>query len=300
MGNLLYGRDIAQKIHNEITAEIKSIYDVTKIEPTIAIITVGKGNALKMAEIKLHSDLAMKLGIKPHEIILEQTASEDQLVDVITNCNTDSLIHGILLLLPLPEHINQTRVLSMISMSKELEGLNEVKNKKNIFDGKQICVISAMLMLLNSVNLDIFNTKNVFIVEDNILEENSVVQKIVELSKELCIPINMLVTSDKNAHSISREADLLAISVETPNFVDEKYVKDRAVIVDFNPIQIGEEYSKEKGKIVPVLTSGVNIESVIHKVKYIVPSIGGIGPISLANLMKNFLFNYKNIVKFVT
>lgn len=291
MGNLLQGKEIAKEIHKQTSKDIQEITEKLGTEPNIAIITAGETNALKDSEIKLHADLAVQLGIKVKKIILDENAQEDQLIQAIQLCNDDPSVQGILVLLPLPVHIDQEKVLSSISPNKELEGLNEEKDLNTLFNGRQISTISSLFTLLKSIEFDIFSSKNVLVIEEKILQENSVVRKLINLAEKLGITVEIVTTDNRNSKELCKHGDLLFISVDTPDLIDEQYVKEGSVVIDFNPICVGETFSQEKQAIVPVLKSGVNADSVLNKAKYLVPNLGGIGPIALATLMRNFVHN---------
>ena len=297
MGKLLQGKSIAQEIHTLTSQEIREIKEKFCVEPTIAIIAVSTEDPLKNAEINLHSELATQLGINVKAVMLDEATEETQVINIIQQFNNDNSIQGILVLLPLPDHIDPEKILSSVSNSKELEGLNEIKNMDSLYLGKQICVISSIFTILKDIQIDIFKCNTVLLIEDYILESNIVIKKLINLASTLNIPLKMVTTTNKNVKEITTKADLLFVSIETPEFVDEHYVKEGSVIIDFNPILVGEKYSHEKKKIVPILKSGLNIDPLLKKAKYVSPSLGGVGPITLAILMRNFVHNCNNFFR---
>ena len=293
MGILLQGKSIAQEIHKLTSQDINQIKEQYGVEPSIAIVAVGKDDPLKNSEVKLHSELAMQLGINVKEELLDELTEESQLINVIQKLNIDNSIQGIMVLLPLPEHIDSDKVLSSIAYSKELEGLNEQKDIKTLYLGKQISVISAILTMLKNINIDLFNSKNVLLIEDSILNTNAVIKRLIKLASYLKIPLEIAETGNSNCKKITNQADLLFVSVETPELVNAFHIKEGSVVIDFNPILVGKKYSEEKKKIVPILKSGLNVDSLLNKAAYVAPSLGGIGPIALAILMRNFVHNCK-------
>jgi methylenetetrahydrofolate dehydrogenase (NADP+) / methenyltetrahydrofolate cyclohydrolase len=291
MGNLLLGRSIADKINQLTRNDIAALKKNNHIQPLLVIISTGESNPRLIYEVILHEKLALDLGINVKKIILDASIEENKLLEIIEQCNKDNQVHGILVLLPLSDHINQNRILSSVDQAKELEGLNETKRIDTIFEGKHICIISSMFTLLESVGYDLLSGKNILLIDDNILESNLVVIKLLKLAASLNIIIETVKSSEKNIHEITTQADLLLFSLIEPETIDKKYFNENAIAIDFNPITVGETYSEEKGRVVPLLKTCLNVESVLAKAKHVAPSLGGIGPIVLAYLMRNVVFN---------
>lgn len=285
MGSLLYGKTVAQGIHEFVKSEIHAIKAQSKIEPVMAIIKLDKENSLRMAEVRLHTQLANQLGIGVEEILLSCQTDEEELLDVIQKCNNNPQIQGILLLLPLPDHIDQDRVLAAISKDKEIEGLKEGENK-------QSSVLAALLDVMKWIDFDLWKNSCVFIADESTLKYNAVIRKVLEKAKQLQIVVQIVSREDPHAQEITRQADLLAVSLQTPETIDAHYIKKDAVIIDFNPILVGERFCEKKGVMVPIIKSSLHVESLLPKAKYVLPTVGGIGPVALANLMRNFLYNY--------
>lgn len=259
----------------------------------MAIITADAANSLKMSELILHAALARQLGIAVKEFCLDKSIYSNELIQVIQDCNADNNIYGILVLLPLPEHIDQKNALSFITPGKELEGLNENKTLATLFNNKQISTISSLFTLLRSVDYDLLTGRNMLVMDDEILATNAVVIKLLELIAELGISIEVIKSSDKDLQFKTLQADLLLVSLTTPDYLDDTFIKPNCIMIDFNPIVAGETFSEEKGRIVPILKSSINIESALTKAKYVAPSLGGIGPVAVATLMRNFVYNCK-------
>lgn len=290
-GNILLGRNISARLNELTKADISALKENAGIQPTLAIITSGESNALKMSEMSLHENFAKQLGINVVNLILDDSIEEQQFIDVINQYNNNPLIHSILVLLPLPDQLNQQRILATIAEDKEIEGLNIVKNKDDLFEGKQISTISSLFLMLESINYNLYAGKNILLIEDWIFESNPVVRRLLELATSLNIEFEVVKASTPNIQALASQADLLILSLETPELIDKNYVKADSVIIDFNPIHVGDVYSEEKGRVVPILKTCLNVESALTKAKHVAPSLGGIGPIALANLMRNFVYN---------
>jgi len=294
MGTLFNSKLIASEIQDSVGDEIWKIRQLFKIEPVIAMIILDHEDSLKMAELGIYSALGNQLGITIREIILDPSIVEDQLIRVIYKCNANPSIHGILVLSPLPKHIDQEKVLSTISPNKEIEGFNENKNQSD-FEGKQNSVWAALLKVTSAIQLDIFNSQCVFIL-DNFTLCNATMKKILEKTRFFQIPPTIVTKETDHVKEITQKADLLAVSLQTPGIIDKNYIKDDATVIDFNHIIIGEKYCEKKCAVIPLTKSSLNVDSLLTKAKYVLPAADGIEPVSLAHLMRNFLYNYKTAV----
>ncbi len=293
MGSLFYGKLIAQEIQDAIKNEISKIFSETQIAPVMTMIKLDREDSLKMAEFRLHSTLGKQLGIYMREIVLDPATKDEELIRVIQECNQDSAVHGILILLPLPDHIDQDKVLAAICPKKELEGLNENKTCSHFFEGKQSNVLAALFKVMNVLQVNIFQSKCVFIADDSTLKYNAVIKRVLERANSLQIPLTLVSKETPHAEKITEKADILAVSLQTAEMIDKNYIKEGAIVIDFNPILVGEKFCEKRGTMVPIMKSSLKIDSLLTKAKYVLPATGGIGPITLANLMRNFLVNYK-------
>jgi methylenetetrahydrofolate dehydrogenase (NADP+)/methenyltetrahydrofolate cyclohydrolase len=295
MGEILSGKEIAEQIYQDNKEELEELVHEFKIEPKWIIITAGYQN-LKERELILHINVAKKLGISTTTIALGDDASEEELIAKIQDANNDINIHGILVLLPLSKHLDQERILQAIAPEKELEGLRDLENNASPPSEKKPSTIAAVLTLLEKVDFNLLSERAVLIIEDEILEANQIVSNLIEITQKLHLPLEIVKTSNPNSKIITCKADVVLVSVSEPNYIDETFLKEGGVVIDFNPIVVGEEYSKQKNSFVPILKSGVNVESALTKARYVAPAIGGIGPVALALMMRNFVTNYRTLV----
>lgn len=298
MDIVINGSLVAQEMALVTAAQVESVKQKYGVNPSIAFITAAKDNPAKLSELALHTNAAKKVGLEVREFILDESVSEDEVLKWIDTLNTDENVHGILAILPLPAHINEEAILLRVAAAKELEGLRETKtNIKELFQGRQIGVLSGLISLLQSVNYDIYANYNVLIMEEHTLTGNPVVVQILELASKLNFPLEICSPGDANVQELTRKADLLIVSVDTPKFINESFIKKGAILVDFNPLIIGEEYSEKKGRMVPIFGSSLDMDSLAKKAKNVIPTLGGIGPVALSFLIRNVVYNCKLMIE---
>jgi methylenetetrahydrofolate dehydrogenase (NADP+)/methenyltetrahydrofolate cyclohydrolase len=296
MGELLKGKRIADEIDQESREELAELRQELGVPAGLAIITAGH-ESLKQREVLLHVEVARKLGIVPTTHVLGTDVTEEEVIAVVQRANTDPAVHGVLLLLPLPEHIDQEKALQNIAPQKELEGLLEAGENDDPFGGeKKASTIAAVLALLKEVNFNVLTQRAVLLIDDELLESNPVIVKLIELTGSLDLPLEVVTTSAPNARAAAASADALLVSVSRPESVGGEFIKEGAVVIDFNPVVVGERYSEAKQAIVPILKNGIDLDATLARARYVAASRGGVGPVALAMMMRNLIANYRAIV----
>lgn len=304
MGTLVLGKAIAERIRAGIKSDVEGLYAKHGRHPGLAIITADPGTVAKQSEVLVHESTALALGIQVRKQILPAEASQEELIAAIHAANQDPAIDGVLVLLPLPEHIDQSAVFAEIDPGKELEGLLDGDDdgaegdqaQGDAAPAKPSSTITALQRLLDEIGFDAWRSRIVFLTEDRI-RDNPIVARLLVMASRAGVQVAVASTQDPQAKSITRNADLVVISVSTAELVDDSYLKRGAVVVDFLPIQVGEKYSEAKGRLVPVLKTGVNVEAALRKASHVTPSVGGLGPIAIASMMENLLVNCRQLLE---
>jgi methylenetetrahydrofolate dehydrogenase (NADP+)/methenyltetrahydrofolate cyclohydrolase len=303
MNQLLYGREIAADINEETREALQSIAAEYGVSPKLRLLTADEGDTLKRAELLLHEEVARNLGIQVETQILGKDATDEELLDLIELANGDPGVHGILVLLPLPPHMDQDRLFQAISPAKELEGQLEGEDDIDILDfgdidtlnSKQSTILTAVRTLLQAIEFDLPKSRNVFITESTI-RDNPFVDRLVRMTERISVPVAIVTTDDPNARAVVKNADLVVVSVSSPELIDDTYLKRGAVVIDFLPVMVGEKYSEKKQRMVPILKGGVNADAALRKASFVAPALGSIGPIIVAMMMHNLMINCKNTV----
>lgn len=310
MGKILLGHAIAEELRAAIGRDIAALRSEYDAPPKLALLTADSGDAIKQSELLVHEAVARDLGIEVRTTVLEADARDQDLIRAIYAENDDPGVHGVLVMLPFPPHMDQDAVFAAIAPEKELEGLVvsadgeeegettspfDFDDVQAIMSKKRSSTIRAVRLLLDSIDFDVQRSRNVFITEDEI-RDNPIVARLLQISSSVNVSVAVATTADPNIRAVTRNADLVMVSVSSPEVVDDTYLKKGAVVIDFNPIMVGQKYSEKKRRIVPILKSGVNVEAALGKAAYVAPGVGGLGPVTVASMMLNFLLNYRNIL----
>jgi methylenetetrahydrofolate dehydrogenase (NADP+) / methenyltetrahydrofolate cyclohydrolase len=303
MNQLLYGRDIAERMNEDTRQHVLAMQSEFGTTPKLVLLTADEGDSLKRAEFLLHESAARKLGVEVDTHVLDRDSTDEDLLRLVEQANDDPSVHGVLVLLPLPPHFDQDRIFQAISPAKELEGQLENDDDDEAFElgdletltGKQSTIVTAIRTLLESIDYDVPRSRNVFITEDSI-RDNPFVARLVRTTERVRVPVAIVTTDDPRARSISRNADLVIVSVSSPELIDDTYLKKGAVVIDFLPVLVGEKYSEQKQRMVPLLKGGVNVTAALRKAAFVAPAVGSIGPIIVAMMLQNLMVNCREIV----
>ena len=288
MPQILDGKKIAQKLKDELKIEIDSLKSKLNCVPGLAVVQVGNVSASSVY-VKAKTKAAKEVGINVFDHHLEETTNQDKLINLINQLNIDKNINGILVQLPLPKTINEEIVLNSIIPEKDADGFHPLNvgklsiSQKN--DEKLLipCTPYGCLLLLRELNINLAGKNAVVIGRSNIVGK----PMSQLLLKESCT-ITTVHSKTVNIESICRNADILVAAIGKPEFVKKNWVKEGAIVIDvgINRIKINEEKSK--------LVGDVLFSEVENIVSAITPVPGGVGPMTIACLLRNTTIAFKN------
>lgn len=272
--NIINGKDVSNIIKEELSERII----IENINPGLGIILVGNRPDSKIY-VNMKKKACAKIGIKNFDVTLPENVSESDIINEVEKMNNNNEIHGILIQLPLPKHINEQNVLSRVLLEKDVDGFH-VQNIGNLALNRldkcfSPCTPTGCIELLKRYNIQI-EGKNVVI-----LGRSNIVGMPLSL---LFLHNNATVTichsKTQNLKEITQKADILVAACGRPNLITKDYIKNQCVIIDvgINKIQC----DNEKGY---VIVGDVQFNDVIDKVKMITPVPGGVGPMTIAMLL---------------
>ena len=288
MPKILDGKKVAQKLKDELKIEIDNLKSKFNCVPGLAVVQVGNVSASSVY-VKAKTKAAKEVGINVFDHHLEETTNQDKLINLINQLNIDKNINGILVQLPLPKTINEEIVLNSITPEKDADGFHPLNagklsiSQKN--DEKLLipCTPYGCLLLLRELNINLAGKNAVVIGRSNIVGK----PMSQLLLKESCT-ITTVHSKTVNIESICRNADILVAAIGKPEFVKKNWVKEGAIVIDvgINRIKINEEKSK--------LVGDVLFSEVEDIVSAITPVPGGVGPMTIACLLRNTTIAFKN------
>ncbi|MCO6057650.1 bifunctional methylenetetrahydrofolate dehydrogenase/methenyltetrahydrofolate cyclohydrolase FolD [Pseudomonas sp. MOB-449] len=274
---LIDGKAAAARVLAEVAEDVREM-KAGGIAPALAVVLVGQDPA---SQVYVSNKVlrAEECGIRSLEHKLPADTAEAELLALIHNLNADAGVHGILVQLPLPAHIDETRVLQAIDPLKDVDGFH-AENVGGLSQGRDVltpCTPAGCLRLLQDTCGDLVGKHAVVIGRSNIVGKPMAAL----LLKAHC-SVTVVHSRSANLRELCRQADIVVAAVGRPRLVDADWLKPGAVVIDVGINRI-EEDGRSK------LVGDVDFDSALAKAAAITPVPGGVGPMTIAFLMKNTL-----------
>lgn len=269
MANIINGKEISAAIREEIKAEVQGM----SVRPGLAVVLVGDDPA-SAVYVRNKSKACAEVGIYSEVYRLPEETGREQLLGLIEQLNQSPLIHGILVQLPLPKHLDPEEVIMAIDPAKDVDAFHPVNVGKIMIGNYDFlpCTPAGVMELLHRSGIEVSGKECVVIGRSNIVGKP---QAMLLLHENATVTVCHSKTRD--LPSVCRRADILVSAVGKAKFVTADMVKDGAVIID-----VGMNRD-ENGK----LCGDVDFEPVSEKASYITPVPGGVGPMTITMLLKN-------------
>lgn len=272
MDKILSGKTIAIEIKEKIKSYTESLKKNQKKTLKISSILVGDDGGSVYYQT-FQEKLAGNLGIEFEKIKLDENISEDELKLKIQKLNSDESVDGIMLLLPLPKHIDQRSITNIINPDKDLDCLSEISVGR-FYKGEKTylpCTPNSVITLLKYYNIEIKGKEVVIIGRSNIVGK-----PLFQMFLNENATVTVCHSKTKNLKEVCNRADILVVAIGRANFIDSSYVRDGAVVIDVGTSEVN-------GKI----TGDVNFNDVYDKASFITPVPGGVGSLTTTLLLKN-------------
>lgn len=274
MSKLISGKEVSLKVKNQVaeeTAELKK----QGITPGLAVIIVGNDPASRVY-VNSKKKACAEVGFNSYEYALPEETTQEELLELVQKLNNDNNVNGILCQLPLPKHIEENAIINAIKVEKDVDAFHPF-NVGKIMIGEYAflpCTPAGVMELIDSTGVEISGKSCVVIGRSNIVGK-----PMAMLLLHRSGTVTICHSKTQNLQDICRNADILVAAVGRANFVTEDMVKDGAVVIDVGMNRL------ENGK----LCGDVDFENVEKKASFITPVPGGVGPMTIAMLMKNTL-----------
>lgn len=280
MSTILDGKQLALKLRKEIKLETTKLVEEFNKQPHLVVILVGE-NPASQSYVRSKERACVKAGMKSTVIRMDNSIEEDELIQVIKKLNNDDTVHGILLQLPIPKHMNEDKIINLINPLKDVDGfVNENVAKLNKGQKSSVpCTPLGITKILEEYNIDPTGKHCVIIGRSQIVGK-----PMAALMLKRNSTVTICHSRTKNIKDITKQADILIVAIGRANMVDETYVKPGAVVIDVGI-----------NRVDGILTGDVDFESVKDVAGYITPVPGGVGPMTIACLLDNTLTCFKEI-----
>lgn len=273
--NIIDGKAVAQQVKDKIASEVASL----EKKPALAVIIVGDDPASKIY-VRNKKIACEQVGFKSLEYALPAETTTEQLIELVQALNNDDNVNGILCQLPLPKHIDEKAIINAISPDKDVDAFHPVNVGKIMIGEYNFlpCTPAGVMELIKSTGVEVKGKKAVVVGRSNIVGKPMAMLLLAQSAT-----VTICHSKTKNLAQECKEADILVAAVGVPKLITKDMVKQGAVVID-----VGMNRD-ENGK----LCGDVDFDSVKDVAGYITPVPGGVGPMTIAMLMKNNLNAYK-------
>ena len=290
---IIDGKIIAAEVRAEAQIEVKKFVELYKTNPCLAVVLVGE-NPASQVYVRTKSKMAKEIGMDVEDHIKDINISEKELIDLINQLNNNDKVNGILVQLPLPDHIDSRVIIDAIDPIKDADGFHALNVGRNSIGGDLLkksfvpCTpLGCYLMLKKSI-------PNLVGMHAVIIGRSNIVGKpMAQLLLEESCTVTTVHSKTKGIETITRQADILVAAVGRPLMVKADWIKSGAIVIDvgINRVENPDDTSKT------MLVGDVDYVDVINKASAITPVPGGVGPMTIACLLKNTIeaaFRQKN------
>jgi methylenetetrahydrofolate dehydrogenase (NADP+)/methenyltetrahydrofolate cyclohydrolase len=280
---ILDGQLVSQSIKDELKIKVAQLVAEGKKAPHLAAILIGSNGASQTyvgAKVKACAEIGYRSTLITHD----DTIDESRVLNIIEDLNNDPDIDGILVQLPLPRHVSEEKVINTISPSKDVDGFHPVSVGKMIqgLDTFVPATPQGIMLLLEHYKIDTRGMSAAVIGRSNIVGRPMSILLSSNSNPGNCT-VTLCHSHTRNLQQICRESDIIVAALGKPEFITGDMVKDGAIIIDVGISRVADA-SKKSGF---ALKGDVHFPSVSPKCSYITPVPGGVGPMTIAGLMKN-------------
>lgn len=283
MATIIDGKKVSEDLREDLKVQTEKFVEETGIQPHLVVVIVGN-NPASMTYVRNKKRSCEAVGFKSTVIELADTITEADLLAQIDVLNQDDSVHGILVQLPLPKHINEDHIISAIDVKKDVDGFHpyQVGCLASGLDSLKPCTPAGVIGLLKAYDIEIEGRHAVIIGRSHIVGK-----PLVQLLLEENATVTVCHSRTQNLSMLTQMADILIVAIGRPHFVTADMVKEGAVVVDvgINRLEIGK------------LVGDVDFDTVEPKASYITPVPGGVGPMTITMLLFNTLKAAKGFTK---
>ena len=280
MANIIDGKAISAQIREEIAEKVKTYNEKTGLRPGLAVIIVGE-NPASQVYVRNKKKACEQVGFNSWVYEMPESTTQDELNALIDKLNGDPGVHGILVQLPLPKHLDEEEVILRIKPEKDVDAFHPYNvGRITIGDPKFLpCTPAGIMELLKRSNIEISGKECVVIGRSNIVGKPMALLLLAENGT-----VTVCHSRTKDLKEVCRRADILVVAIGRADFVTADMVKEGAVVID-----VGMNRNAD-GK----LTGDVDFASVSEVASYITPVPGGVGPMTITMLLQNTLTAAEN------
>ncbi|OIP76151.1 MAG: bifunctional 5,10-methylene-tetrahydrofolate dehydrogenase/5,10-methylene-tetrahydrofolate cyclohydrolase [Oscillatoriales cyanobacterium CG2_30_44_21] len=283
MANIIDGKALAKKMQQAIAAEVAQLAPKYGRPPGLAVLMVGD-NPASAAYVKNKETACHRVGITSFGKHFQISATQFELEQIIDELNEDDRVDGILIQLPLPDHLDAIALLNRLAPNKDADGLHPYNLGKLVRgeEGLRSCTPAGVMEMLTEAKIDLAGKKAV-VVGRSILVGKPIALMLLEANATVTVAHSRT----QNLAAVTREADILIAAIGKPEMITADMVKPEAVVIDVGINRVTDDAGKSK------LVGDVDFAGISKIASHITPVPGGVGPMTVTMLLHNTVWSYK-------
>jgi len=282
MGEIISGKELSLKVREEVRLEVEELKGLYGAVPHLVVILVGEDPA-SQSYVKAKHKACLNAGMKSTVVIKEISTTQDTLLELIDMYNKDSDVHGILVQLPLPKHINEDLIIDAIDIAKDVDGFHPLNIAYMHLGRKAILPATpkGIMTMLKSKNIELKGKDAIVVGRSNIVGKPVAMLLLAEHAT-----VTIAHSRTLNLKEKCLRADIIVAAVGRANTITADMVKEGAVVIDVG-------VNRVDGKLV----GDCDFDAIKDKASFITPVPGGVGPMTITSLLQNTIECYKGILK---
>ncbi|MFP4383533.1 MAG: bifunctional methylenetetrahydrofolate dehydrogenase/methenyltetrahydrofolate cyclohydrolase FolD [Spirochaetia bacterium] len=292
---IIKGTELREEILEEVQQDVEKIKSEHGTVPGLVTILVGN-NPASVSYVTLKIKTAHRVGFKEVQENVPEDISEEDLLAMVNKYNEDDSIHGILVQLPLPDHIDEKKVLNAVNPDKDVDGFHPFNVGKLMIGGSDVryppCTPAGIQEMLIRGGVQTEGAEVVVVGRSNIVGK-PIANMLVQKGPGANATVTVVHTRTKDLAGHCRRADILIVAAGVPGLVKPEWIKPGACVIDVGINRVGEKKSKKSGRMIPILRGDVDFDKAKEVAGWITPVPGGVGPMTIAMLMYNTLKSCK-------
>ncbi|MFN8770234.1 MAG: bifunctional methylenetetrahydrofolate dehydrogenase/methenyltetrahydrofolate cyclohydrolase FolD [Neisseriaceae bacterium] len=275
---IIDGKAVSRQILDKVKSDIELLRSAHKRIPALAVILVGN-NPASQIYVRNKKKACHDVGIESIEYNLPENTTEKELLELINQLNNSSTVDGILVQLPLPSHLNSKLVIDSINPNKDVDGFHRYNMGSLALNDASICPCTphGIINLLDSINFTYVGKYAVIIGASNIVGRPMALELLNRGAT-----VSICNSKTPNIKQFTNTADLIVVAIGKPKYLKKEFVKDGVVIIDVGINRLSDN----------TICGDVDFDELVEVAKYITPVPGGVGPMTIAMLIKNTIACY--------
>lgn len=278
MGEIISGKTLSKEIREQVRVQVEELKAKYNAVPHLVVVLIGEDPA-SQSYVKYKERACIKAGMKSTVIRKPDTITESEVLEIIDRLNKDDDVHGILVQLPVPKHIDENKIIDAIDYKKDVDGFHPL-NIAYMHMGRPAILPATprgVITMLKSIDVDLVGKDAIIIGRSNIVGKPAAML----LMKEHCT-VTIAHSRTQNLKEKCLKADIIVAAVGRANTVTADMVKEGAVVIDVGVNRVGDK-----------LVGDVDFENIKTKASYITPVPGGVGPMTITSLLQNTIETFK-------